>query len=189
MATHSSTLAWKIPWEEPGRLQSMGVTKESDTTERLHFHFSSILLFSQLQAHPFSSLKNPPQTGSSSGPDRIQIIPRLTFRAQTDRSLALMSLDGLGIPWQTGLFPRAKITVLLPSFACRKVPWTSTLAWWHTLPFPAFLCSPESHLPGLKRVVDVKSSIVRAGSMLDHSWVLWADICGSVGTWCLCGNS
>ena len=26
MATHSSTLAWKIPWmEEPGRLQSMGL--------------------------------------------------------------------------------------------------------------------------------------------------------------------
>ena len=25
MATHSSTLAWKIPWtEKPGRLQSMG---------------------------------------------------------------------------------------------------------------------------------------------------------------------
>ena len=25
MATHSSTVAWKIPWtEEPGRLQSMG---------------------------------------------------------------------------------------------------------------------------------------------------------------------
>ena len=33
MATHSSTLAQKIPWtEEPGRLQSMG-SKESDTTE------------------------------------------------------------------------------------------------------------------------------------------------------------
>ena len=40
MATHSSPLAWKIPWvEEPGRLQSMG-SQESDTTERLHFHFS-----------------------------------------------------------------------------------------------------------------------------------------------------
>ena len=38
MATHSSTLAWKIPWaEEPGRLQFI---QESDTTERLHFHFS-----------------------------------------------------------------------------------------------------------------------------------------------------
>ena len=28
MATHSSTLAWKIPWtEEPGGLQSMGSQK------------------------------------------------------------------------------------------------------------------------------------------------------------------
>ena len=33
MATHSSILAWEIPWtEEPGGLQSMGVTKESDVT-------------------------------------------------------------------------------------------------------------------------------------------------------------
>ena len=32
MATHSSILAWKIPWmEKPGRLQSMG-SQESDTT-------------------------------------------------------------------------------------------------------------------------------------------------------------
>ena len=32
MATHSSILAWEIPWtEEPGRLQSMG-SQESDTT-------------------------------------------------------------------------------------------------------------------------------------------------------------
>ena len=28
MVTHSSTLAWKIPWiEEPGRLQSMGLQR------------------------------------------------------------------------------------------------------------------------------------------------------------------
>ena len=33
MAAHSSVLAWEIPWtEEPGGLQSMGVTKESDMT-------------------------------------------------------------------------------------------------------------------------------------------------------------
>ena len=39
MATHSSILAWRIPrTEEPGGLQSMGVT-ESDTTEQLtHTH-------------------------------------------------------------------------------------------------------------------------------------------------------
>ena len=37
MATHSSILAWRIPWaEEPGGLQSTG-RKESDMTERLHF--------------------------------------------------------------------------------------------------------------------------------------------------------
>ena len=39
MATHSSILAWRMPWvEELGGLQSAG-HKESDTTERLHFHF------------------------------------------------------------------------------------------------------------------------------------------------------
>ena len=33
MATHSSILAWEIPWtDEPGGLQSMGVTKELDMT-------------------------------------------------------------------------------------------------------------------------------------------------------------
>jgi len=38
MATHSSILAWKIPWmEEPGRLHSMGC-KESDRTELKRRH-------------------------------------------------------------------------------------------------------------------------------------------------------
>ena len=38
MATHSSILAWRIPWtEEPGGLQSMG-SQESDTTERLNHY-------------------------------------------------------------------------------------------------------------------------------------------------------
>ena len=40
MATHSSVLAWRIPWtEKPGRLQSMGSLRV-DTTEQLPFHFS-----------------------------------------------------------------------------------------------------------------------------------------------------
>ena len=35
MATHSSILAWRIPWtEDPGGLQSAGLQK--DTTERLN---------------------------------------------------------------------------------------------------------------------------------------------------------
>ena len=45
MATHSSTLAWKIPWtEEPGRLQSMGslgVGQDWATSLSL-FHFNAL---------------------------------------------------------------------------------------------------------------------------------------------------
>ena len=37
--THSSILAWRIPWtEEPGGLQSVG-SQELDTTEQLRFFF------------------------------------------------------------------------------------------------------------------------------------------------------
>ena len=42
LVPHSSTFAWRIPrTEEPGGLQSMG-SLESDTTERLHFHFHAL---------------------------------------------------------------------------------------------------------------------------------------------------
>ena len=35
MATHSSILAWRIPWrEEPGRLQSMGSQRVGDEDSR-----------------------------------------------------------------------------------------------------------------------------------------------------------
>ena len=51
MATHSSILAWKIPWtEEPGRLQSVGL-QESDTTERLHFTFHFHALEKEMATH------------------------------------------------------------------------------------------------------------------------------------------
>ena len=54
-ATHSSILAWRIPWtEEPGGLRSVGF-KESDMKERLtlslythtntHIHFHKEILF------------------------------------------------------------------------------------------------------------------------------------------------
>ena len=65
MAPHSSTLAWKIPWmEEPGRLQSMG-SIESDTTERLHFHFS-LSCIGEGNGNPLqcSCLENPRDGGA-----------------------------------------------------------------------------------------------------------------------------
>ena len=40
MATHSSTLAWKIPWvEEPGGLQSMGSPKSQTCLSDFTFTF------------------------------------------------------------------------------------------------------------------------------------------------------
>ena len=67
MATHSSTLAWKIPWtEEPGSLVGCSPCGfyESDTTEQLDFHF----LFSHIgegNGNPlqYSCLKNPRDRG------------------------------------------------------------------------------------------------------------------------------
>ena len=65
MAPHSSTLAWKIPWtEKPGRLQSVG-SRRSDTTERLHFHFS-LSCIGEGNGNPLqcSCLENPRDGGA-----------------------------------------------------------------------------------------------------------------------------
>ena len=40
MATHSSILAWRIPWRRSLVGYSPCGPKESETTEQLHFHFS-----------------------------------------------------------------------------------------------------------------------------------------------------
>ena len=43
MATHSSILAWKIPWtEEPGRLQSMGSLRIGHDWATFTFHFHEL---------------------------------------------------------------------------------------------------------------------------------------------------
>ena len=67
MATHSGTLAWKIPWTEgPGRLQSMG-SLESDTTEQLHFHFSLNALEKEMATHSSVLAWRIPGTGELGG--------------------------------------------------------------------------------------------------------------------------
>ena len=65
MAPHSSTLAWKIAWtEELGGLQSTE-SLESDTTERLHFHFS-LSCIGEGNGNPLqcSCLENPRDGGA-----------------------------------------------------------------------------------------------------------------------------
>ena len=65
MASHSSTLAWKIPCiEEPGGLQSMGSLR-LDTTEQLHFH-CSLSRIGEGNGNPLqcSCLENPRDGGA-----------------------------------------------------------------------------------------------------------------------------
>ena len=65
MATHSSTLAWKIAWTgEPGSL-SPCIGRESDRTQQIHFHFS-LLCFGEGNGNPLqcSCLENPRDSGA-----------------------------------------------------------------------------------------------------------------------------
>ena len=63
IATHSSTLAWKIPWtEEPGGLQSMGSRRVGhDWTTSLHFSLSCIR---EGNGNQCSCLENPRDGGA-----------------------------------------------------------------------------------------------------------------------------
>ena len=67
MATHSSTLAWKIPWmEEPGRLQSMGSLSQ---TRLSNFTFTSHFpaLEKEMAAHSSVLAWRIPGTGEPGG--------------------------------------------------------------------------------------------------------------------------
>ena len=58
MATHSSTLAWKIPWtEEPGRLQSMGLQRVGHdwATEHACMYLSLLISGTVLISKPIST--------------------------------------------------------------------------------------------------------------------------------------
>jgi len=64
MATHSSTLAWKIPWmEDLGAGYCPWGRKESDMTERLHFQAS--LVAQRLKRLPLMPLEKEMATHSS----------------------------------------------------------------------------------------------------------------------------
>ena len=59
MTTHSSFLAWKIPWtEEPGVLQSI-VCQESDMTEQLNCHHHKQFTSQRMKTHSLSSQPMP----------------------------------------------------------------------------------------------------------------------------------
>ena len=68
MTTHSSILAWRIPWaEEPGRLQSIGSQRVKHNgsilacTQTFYFEMIHMRLYSHVWASPMSEMvKNLP---------------------------------------------------------------------------------------------------------------------------------
>ena len=57
IATHSSILAWRIPWtEEPGRLQSLELQRV-DMTELLTFHMYQVTWLLLLLLSRFSRVR------------------------------------------------------------------------------------------------------------------------------------
>ena len=71
MATHSTTLAWKIPWtEEPGRLQAMGslgVGHEFTFTFTVTFTFHFHALEKEMATHSSVLAWRIPGTGEPRG--------------------------------------------------------------------------------------------------------------------------
>ena len=67
MATHSNTLAWKIPWtEEPGRLQSIGSRRVGHNfTFTCTFHFHA--LEKEMATHSSVLAWRTPGTGEPGG--------------------------------------------------------------------------------------------------------------------------
>ena len=127
MATHSSTLAWKIPWtEEPGRLRSMGLQRVGQDS------VTSLLV--SLSRHIITKLRflsRQPDVISiqlwSLGMNSLQLASHLQTFHMTHPSLALPS-DLRAPPW---VFPYSKSThgldSRLASTFFRALPSTSQL--------------------------------------------------------------
>ena len=109
MVTHSSILAWKIPWMRSPACYSSWSCKESDTTERLHFHFSGILVWripwieepSGLQSIGSKELDTTKQLKQK----RLVVHHRCVFRVSREcsRSMDQLSIQSLSPKEQFGI--------------------------------------------------------------------------------------
>ena len=168
MATHSSTLGWKIPWtEEPGRLRSMG-------SQRVRHDWATSLMHSLNEIKDFtggSAEKNPPANagdkGSIPGSGRS---PRRRNGSQLQYSCLGNPMDRGYSPWgrkrdttqrlnNKGIKPppqHSKTTEGRRSPSCMKFLWegklrsilASSCEWMAALEMilgdTATLCPPES---------------------------------------------
>ena len=127
MATHSSILAWKVPWtKEAGGLQSKRFQKESDTTQRLNNNHCYVArLFASLfpdfsEGYKGCSiaslwlvtklilqrLHDRPQFSPFSSV--AQLCPTLCYAVHRGENLDLILCYVINILWWSFFFPRTK---------------------------------------------------------------------------------
>ena len=116
MATHSSTLAWKIPWmEEPGRLQSMGSLRvRHDWVTSLSL---SIFMHWRRKWHPIPVFL----PGESHGRRRL-IGCSPWGRTESDMSETTWQNCKLGTIVDAGYAEKTKQPPILPSWSWRYNP-------------------------------------------------------------------
>ena len=86
MATHSSTLAWKISWtEEPGRLQSMGLQRVG------HKWATSLRFFKQLMDVNYYTILLVRDSKNQSG-DIVRVIAQKEIKLQEENEVSMYGL-------------------------------------------------------------------------------------------------
>ena len=138
MATHCSVLAWRIPGTgKPGRLQSMGLL-ESDTTKRLHFHFS-LSCIGEGNGNPLqcSCLENPRDGGAwwaaiyGVEQSRTRLMPLSS--SSSSSQFVLNVTCNWKIPSDRGAWSKIQnnCQYYRGSEKSRKSFWKSFIKWWH----------------------------------------------------------
>ena len=96
MATHSSILAWRIPWsKEPDRVQSMG-SKELDTTEQLiHTHTHTRYLWTFPGGSAVKNAGSIPGMGRSPGGENGNPLQYFCLGNPMDRGAWQATLHGV----------------------------------------------------------------------------------------------
>ena len=129
MATHSSTLAWKIPWtEEPGRLQSMGSQRvRHDWVTSLH------VLGSKIMTNLDSILKSRDITL----PTKVHVVKAMVFpvvmyacESWTIKKAERWRIDAfelwcwrlLRVPWTAGRSNQSILKEISPEYSLEGVP-------------------------------------------------------------------
>ena len=111
MATHSSTLAWRIPWtEEPGGLQSMGSQRVGhDCVTKFHFSMKGI-------RHMHTHIPYPLD---------VPFMARPQSRPSTSQGTVFSSLCGLAASLQLSVF-KWRCTAVRLNCQFTSTPYTHT---------------------------------------------------------------